>query len=551
GRVMRTATRVGTGSSTAAIIFVAVIGAFGGALFLIRAIDERWLVIAVLLTAIGGLSTVAFSRWRTGVLLFFVWIAFEDLARKYLDNALIIYAAKDILVLATYAGYLFWLKRRGERLFRNPVLLPILLLFAWAVLQTLNPGIDSPLTPIVGLRMWFLYVPMMYLGYAFLKHDGHLRGFIVVLMVVGSMVGLLGIIQAIVGLEFLNPDELLPNVRLFLVRNFGDPFGSFTVVRPNSTFLDAGRFATYVFGIFYVGLGGLAYFYSVRKRSRTRRLSLPIFACWAIVFAALFISAQRASIVWLILTIPIFFLAWLVAGSRRGVPGFGHRFPLMQVLVLGAVGALVLVLLIPRQLEGVYRFYDETLSPLGTQSELWNRGAWWTGVRYAMDASVLGHGTGMNSLGKQYIFDVNPYDPADPELTRLGGVEGGYAATVWEWGIVGLGLWFLMSGLLLIRMWGRLRDMGRTPYFWFGVSIVSYTFFILFPWFALGFQVYQNYVVQPLLWFLVGLYFKVADIGKSSEVHGQRRLQEVPPSAPVDLQESSAEGGGPGALREP
>ena len=38
------------------------------------------------------------NDWRSGVLLFLVWLLFEDLARKYLGNSLTVYFAKDFLV---------------------------------------------------------------------------------------------------------------------------------------------------------------------------------------------------------------------------------------------------------------------------------------------------------------------------------------------------------------------------------------------------------------------------------------------------------------------
>src|SRR5580692_5535947 len=36
--------------------------------------------------------------WRSGVLLFMLWLLFEDLARKYLGNSMVIFFAKDFMI---------------------------------------------------------------------------------------------------------------------------------------------------------------------------------------------------------------------------------------------------------------------------------------------------------------------------------------------------------------------------------------------------------------------------------------------------------------------
>jgi len=46
------------------------------------------------------------NDWRTGFLLFLIWLLFEDLARKYLGNGLIFFFGKDILAAITYASIL-------------------------------------------------------------------------------------------------------------------------------------------------------------------------------------------------------------------------------------------------------------------------------------------------------------------------------------------------------------------------------------------------------------------------------------------------------------
>jgi len=44
--------------------------------------------------------------WRSGVYIFFVWLLFEDLIRKYTGNNMTVYFGKDVLVLVTYSSFI-------------------------------------------------------------------------------------------------------------------------------------------------------------------------------------------------------------------------------------------------------------------------------------------------------------------------------------------------------------------------------------------------------------------------------------------------------------
>ena len=57
------------------------------------------------------------TDWRSGMLLFLVWLLFEDLARKYLGNSMIIYFAKDAIVGACYLSYYVARRRHQVDLF--------------------------------------------------------------------------------------------------------------------------------------------------------------------------------------------------------------------------------------------------------------------------------------------------------------------------------------------------------------------------------------------------------------------------------------------------
>src|SRR5665213_3154373 len=73
--------------------------------------------------------------WRSGVLIFLIWLLFEDLARKYLGNNMVVYFAKDILVGVAYISFYIAKRRREVETFEVPFLIPLTAFFFFACLQ--------------------------------------------------------------------------------------------------------------------------------------------------------------------------------------------------------------------------------------------------------------------------------------------------------------------------------------------------------------------------------------------------------------------------------
>ena len=76
----------------------------------------------------ASLSTIL-SRWRTGLYVFLGWLFFEDLARKYLGNNMVIYFGKDILVGMVYLSFFLAYRKKEVQTFTLPFRLPLLLFF--------------------------------------------------------------------------------------------------------------------------------------------------------------------------------------------------------------------------------------------------------------------------------------------------------------------------------------------------------------------------------------------------------------------------------------
>ncbi len=139
------------------------------------------------------------NDWRTGVLVFLVWLLFEDLARKYLGNSMVVYFAKDLLVSVAYLSFYFAKRRRQVEIFKVPFLLPLGIFIAVAIIQVFNPISPSPLYGLLGLKIYFYYVPLMFLGYAMVSKPKDLEQLLVVNILVGIVISGLGIAQSVFG----------------------------------------------------------------------------------------------------------------------------------------------------------------------------------------------------------------------------------------------------------------------------------------------------------------------------------------------------------------
>jgi hypothetical protein len=194
-------------------------------------------------------------------------------------------------------------------------------------------------------------------------------------------------------------------------------------------------------------------------------------------------------------------------------------FRTLQRAVLGvALAMLILLLTYPDALLNRLAVYSETLDPRSPASELVHRTrdyplanleAAFTSPRWP-----YGFGIGTVSLGGQYVarfFHVTP--PTD-------GVESGFGNIVLELGIVGLALWFFMSGAVLFSAWKIVRKLKGSPWFPLGFMIFWYAFLLLIPFTFQGLQAYQDFVLNAYLWLLLGILFRLPKLAEAAQLAG-------------------------------
>jgi len=247
----------------------------------------------------GGLAVlgcaaafVILRSWRTGFYLFLVWLLFEDLPRKYMGNGPALFFGKDILAALTYVSLYAAIRKGREKTFRPSFLLP-LAIFVWlGAIQIFNSNSPHVFYGLLGFKIYFFYLPMIWVGYALIRNDEDLRKFLMVNALTAAVIGGIGIIQGVVGNGFLNPAVMSPEIARLGNLDKVSPISGHVFNLPVSVFVSTGRYANYLTLVFPLLLGGVAYL--ILHRLPGRKI---VFGAIGIVGAAALLSGGRGCVV--------------------------------------------------------------------------------------------------------------------------------------------------------------------------------------------------------------------------------------------------------------
>ena len=208
--------------------------------------DAQSLLFGALGFAACVVAVAILRNWRSGFYLFLVWLSFEDSGSKVSRQWHGPLFRKGFLVGLLYVSFFVALRARREQTFRPLFLFP-LALFVWlAAAQVFNPNSPSVLYGILGFKLYFCYIPLMFVGYAFVRNEEDLRKFLVNNAILAAVISLLGIVQAIQGNSFLNPAHLAPELEELGNLYKTSPLTGQLVSLPDSVFVSAGRYGLYL-----------------------------------------------------------------------------------------------------------------------------------------------------------------------------------------------------------------------------------------------------------------------------------------------------------------
>jgi hypothetical protein len=471
--------------------------------------DYRPLEFGSLAVVVTIVAIYILKDWRTGFYMFLVWLLFEDLVRKYLGNNMAIYFAKDALVGLVYISFFSEARRKHEKLFKPPFL-PYLLVFLWlGVIQIFNQNSPSILYGFLGFKLYFYYIPLMFVGYGLVRNDADLRKFLIVNAVLTGIISAITIIQAIVGHSFLNPTNLAPELRDLGQLDRYSPISNQVLSLPTATFVSTGRLGLYLLSsiILMAGTAG----YLLLSSEKYRKLTFIVISLLA---GATIFSGSRTAVAYGVISVAVLGVAFLWGAPWRWRQAHRLIKAIRSAAVFGAIGFTLVFLLFPDELAPRVAFYAETLDPNSSASELTNR-SWDYPIRNlngVFDGPnwVLGNGIGTASLGGQYIAKIL----GKPILDIW--VEEGYGVLIVEMGIAAPFLWLLWTGALVYTSWRVVAGLRQTRFFPIAFAIFWYSFLLLYPFTFGGFSAYENFVCNMFLWMLVGILFKLPTLQENS-----------------------------------
>lgn len=105
-------------------------------------------------------------NWRRSINSVFILIVFEGALRKWVlpQASDLLYFLKDIILLGAYWKYFFASASEGKfRITNNWLNLLIFFAFAMGVFQALNPSLGSPVVGLLGLKSYFIYIPLIWI----------------------------------------------------------------------------------------------------------------------------------------------------------------------------------------------------------------------------------------------------------------------------------------------------------------------------------------------------------------------------------------------------
>lgn len=467
-----------------------------------------------------AIALAILHNWRAGFYFFIVWLLFEDLIRKYLGNNMAIFFAKDCLAGLSYISLLIAIRRKEAKSFRPPFLLFLSLFFWLAVLQVFNPYSPSPFYGVLALKVDFFYIPLMFLAYALIRDEKDLHRFLLVFMVLAIVISGLGIIQGIVGPQFLNPPTLQHDIRELSSLEKVTPLTNQVFFLPSSVFVSTGRFGLYLILAVIVALGSAGYFVLSSLRGRM----IVYIGMGALAIAGL-MSGSRGVFLFSLIS-----AAALSAGFIWGAPwrwGRGRRLvrAIRRSVIFAGLGLAGFMLVFPSAAASRLGFFSETLLPNSSAYQLGQRS--WSYPMGELVKSfsgphwVVGNGTGTDSLGAQYVSEFLK-EPM-PDVA----VEEGFGQLIAEMGILAPLLWILWAAATVAACWRVTRSLKETRFFPIAMAIVWYVFLLLFAMVYMGMDAYQNYVNNAFLWLLIGILFRLPDLARQNAVLAAR---DVPAS---------------------
>jgi hypothetical protein len=358
---------------------------------------------------------------------------------------------------------------------------------------------------LLGLKLYFFYMPLLFLGYAFVRDEADLDKFLVINIIVAAVIAAVGIIQATVDPNFLNPANLAPELQ-DLGRNIRvSPISQLEMLRPASVFVSAGRFSTYMVQAFILGLGGAAYLFLRRRPAR-----LLVLVALGLVTVGAVMSGSRSCFVGVAVSAMGVGAAIAWGAPWRSGKALALLRTVRRALLVAVVAVALSACLFPHALSVYFAEYSESLNPNNEESDflfrLWEYPLSNLKRAFSEPNWLIGNGTGLAGLGTQYVAQF--LNTNRPDLW----VENGFGCLVVEMGIIAPFLWLWWTASAVRSCWRTARRIKGSTTFPLGFALFWFVLFILGPMTWGGLVHYQNFVSNAFFWLFMGILFRLPSL---------------------------------------
>ena len=385
-----------------------------------------------------------------------------------------------------------------------------MLLVWFGIMQIFNPASSTIVYGLLGVKLFFWYLPLYFVGYALFDSEADLRRFFRINAWIALIITGLGVAQSIIGPSFLNPARPAEEIRELSTLYRVSPITGLVSYRAPSVFVSAGRYTNYLLIAWVLTLAFTGYLLLRHRRGRN-----IAFISLAVIYAAIILSGSRGVFLWTAgaALIIVFGFLWGAPWRQREVL---RVFRTVQRAALAVALAMVaLFFVFPDALLARLAIYSETLTPGAATSELQNR-TWDYPLRnflgaFNYDRWPYGYGIGTSSLGVQYVAKFFHGAPMGV------GVEGGFGTLIVEMGVGGLFLWLVMSIAILVSSWKVVKKLRGSAWFPIAFAIYLYAFVLLLPMTFTSMLAYEDFVINAYFWTLLGILFRLPTLSLSSQ----------------------------------
>lgn len=436
------------------------------------------------------ITVVILRRWRTGIILIFVWLLAEDIIRRLIPGQPgQIMLIKDALIFLTYFSFFAVVFIKGKKIWEPSFVFFLFLFVAFSLINVFNPQVPNLLFGVIGLRSYLWYIPLAFLGYYSFSEKEELLKFCRILVYTAIPLFIFAVFQYF----FYEIDFAL--IKPFTTAHDYHSFGwvkEGMVPLVSSVFGIAHRFSRFSMLLFFLGAGLLTI-----KRGKLLIIST---IC---AFLGVILSNSRSAFVLIIMGIFLFFLfATYIKKDRIFHLWRNNRVKFFTILLVLLLALPIIFLIRDIGLFNISAFYYAFEERIPWVFKEFNRAFF--------EARFFGAGTGTMSQGLEYVPGGVEWIKYQTEEVRRGfWFETGVGKVLFELGIIGLFLFYLFWGYLFYVMMKKIKKLKNSSLRNLAVAIFIFSLLILI-WFSfLHHQVFGDATTLVIFWFFIGMFFSL------------------------------------------